>query len=130
MSSNDGNGWREPPEWAAMRARMDKRTPDPLADSFRATVETALAQHEVVVAALQDLLEGGWPSDDEDLPIISNWTKEKSRLPCLEGNIVGTAESATIRSRTPPLILQDTAHGLALTMDGWYRTEQQLVVDD
>ena len=112
---------------AGLDAQPRQKAIDLLDPDTREAVEIALNQYEDLAAMLRWLIDEGWPTDDTDLPVLTNWIYVKSCVPCLEGNIFAPDSDATERSRTPPLVFEDVDRRLVLTTGGWYRTEQQLI---
>lgn len=105
----------------------------PIDPDFRRQLSRLAYQYEGMAHAIRTLVERGWPTEEDlgDIPTVVNWTYSKSRSPCLEGNIFGVdGVDATMRTRTPHLIVRCPERELALTAKGYYRTEQQLQQDD
>lgn len=106
---------------------------DPLAPEFRALVERMIDVYDPVARDMRELCDSGWPTGKalDAMPVVVNWiyTPEVAGQRRLEGNIFGPGQDATVRTRTPPIIIESVERGLALSVGGWYRTEQQLRQD-
>ncbi len=120
--------WKEPPEWAELRARMFDDTPEEdshhLEPADRARLERALEAYEGLCDALRDVLANGWPSVDslEEAPEVRDWRLGTRTVPCLEGvsaNHPDLPDGDPVR--TSPLALLSVEHGVARTESRWYR---------
>lgn len=103
----------------------------PLDPEFRSQVHVMIDVYEAVVREMRELRDKGWPTGKalDAMPVVVNWVYTAGERRRLEGNIFAPDHDATVRTKTPPIIFQSVEHGLALTVGGWYRTEQQLRQD-
>lgn len=128
---------------AIERVQADFRKRNPPTEKFkargcvdavdRARLERALHVYEELCDALRDVLEDGWPSQEElaDAPMIDAWRFGTRTVPCLEG--VSSSHPDLPDGdpvRTSRLALLNIEAGIARTESRWYRLGERRPQDD